>query len=325
MKRLIYPMLAAAVFSCSKEPAPVPGDGLGVLNPEVQLLPVVDADTRAQVDITSLGFPASKIPQGKQMRLRIINAQTGGTRVWDAVSQYSPVRDLLPAGNRYRAQVGSRVPFPDYSNSDAQLVDGGELHKHQPSELIPRVYEGYIGDGYDSLYFEGWSEIVTILPRYTGSDGEGTTVVTPCPIAAHVVNTLVTIEFTDNFKNYFPNGANFRIETLRNSFPRTGTPKIGYDAGAADSYVPAVYYLRPYSFRITGEAVKATPAADIDPVTVRFAETVNASPAPQTLYRYRFDVSGIGGGDSSGITITLNGEPVDTDDTDHELNPDARP
>lgn len=141
---------------------------------------------------------------------------------------------------------------------------------------------------------------------------------TSVQLTAGVANTVVCVKFSENFMGYFGNGAEFTIATdAGNSFG------AGYDAGAGEAGVH-YYFVQPRRFVISGWALKQTPASGMSPVKVEFADTVNESPAAGTMYTYTFDVSTVGSSDG-GVQITLNGDPVETEEVDTELNPGARP
>ncbi len=131
-------------------------------------------------------------------------------------------------------------------------------------------------------------------------------------LTARLLNTIVRVKFTDRFKGYFGSGADFRLTTAAG-----GEFGIGY---AQDG---TCYYVRPAEFEITGEATKQRPSATVEPQTVKFAATKNPAPAPGTLYTYTFDVTETG--DTGEVRITLNDEPVRTEEIDEELNDDAIP
>lgn len=162
-----------------------------------------------------------------------------------------------------------------------------------------------IEEGADKPYFEGIASPVTVERRKQ----------TPVPIRAVLANTAVRIEFTDRFKSYFAGGATFTLTTAAgNQFT------VGYtaeDPTVAETW----WYVRPAAFTISGRATKQRPSATADPETVRFADVKNEKANPTTLYVYRFDISGVGNTD--GVTITLNDEPIGTETIDEELNPDS--
>lgn len=156
-------------------------------------------------------------------------------------------------------------------------------------------------------YFEGSAKAAVAIGRES----------TRVDITARLVNTIVRIDFTDRFKGYFGNGAEFTLTTeAGNEF------SIGYTADDPTT-VGTYQYIRPGGFTIAGEATKQTPSPTQPAQTMKFAETVNEAAAAGTLYSYTFDVSGIG--DTGEVLITLNDTPIRTETIDEELNDDAIP
>jgi len=161
-------------------------------------------------------------------------------------------------------------------------------------------------EGIDLPYFEGSAEAAVAI-------GVESTRVT---LKARLINTIVRVRFTDRFQGYFGGGAEFKLKTAAG-----GAFDIGYTTAEN------CYYVRPAKFSIEGQATKQRPSATTEPPTVKFAETVNETPAPCTLYDYTFDVTGTG--DTGQVQITLNDEPIRTetlgDPAGEELNDDAKP
>ncbi len=203
--------------------------------------------------------------------------------------------------NRVWARVGN------YDVRKDQLLEGEyslEIYSTKTWQGVDQIEEGA-----DKPYFEGTVSGIAIVRRTQ----------TPVTVRAALANTIVRIEFTDSFRSYFANGATFTLKTAaENEFTVSYTAD---DPAVADTW----WYVRPGKpFTITGRATKQTPSATADPETVRFNPVENAAPQPATLYTYRFDISGVGSTGPGGVTITLNGEPVDTEVVDEELNPDSK-
>jgi len=158
-------------------------------------------------------------------------------------------------------------------------------------------------EGEDAPYFEGSTET-------TVAAGKESTHVT---LRARLANTVVRVKFTDRFKGYFAGGAKFTLTTA-----------AGKECGPINYETEGTcYYVRPARFTIAGEATKQRPSATQPAPTVKFAETVNETPAPCTLYDYTFDVTDAGAGQ---VQITLNDTPIRTETlADEELNDDAKP
>ncbi len=157
-------------------------------------------------------------------------------------------------------------------------------------------------EGAGKPYFEAVAETTVAIGQ------ESTSV----KLTARLLNTIVRVKFTDRFKGYFGNGADFTLTTAAGS-------EFALDYTTSEN----CYFVRPAEFVITGQATKQTPSATQPAQTVKFAATTNAAPAPGTLYTYTFDVTGAG--DTGKIDFTLNDEPVRTEALDEELNDDAIP
>lgn len=282
MKKMLAIGAAAALLlgACSKGEVPPPeeGEAYGTLAIDASCAAAVDTVTRAQVELPD----EVVVPDPQEMTMRIASTTPGlnYSRVWARVGNYDTRKDHLLEGD-YQITI--------YSTSTWQGVE-------------------QIAEGANKPYFEGVSDIFTVVRLKQ----------TPVTVRARLANTIVRIEFTDQFKSYFPNGATFTLKTAAgNEFT------VGYTADnptVADTW----WYVRPNkSFTITGRATKQTPSATADPETVRFSPVENEAPKPGTLYTYRFDISGVGGTDPDGVTITINGDPVATETDDEELNPDS--
>lgn len=227
----------------------------------------------------------------------------------------------LPAGDYTVPQVaelGLRVESADPEYDFAQeweTLDSYDPHSDWlwATHYTVILFSGgtYAGatacpEGIDMPYFEGRTRLRVVAGLEP----------TPVFVTVRVANTIVRIAFTERFRSYFPNGAAFTLTTdAGNEFP------VKYTAGEPE---PTTYfYIRPTRFAIAGEATKQAPSPTLPPQTVKFAETVNASPEAGALYTYTFDVSGAGHTD--GVTFTLNDDPIRTEVVDEELNDDAKP
>ncbi len=222
-----------------------------------------------------------------------------------------------------------QVPFPGQLPAAADLTLA--IESTDPAHPYTRVWETL--GSYDSKEDYLFATTYRLL-LYTGAEpgaehsAEGidlpcfeasaeTTVAigtesTRVMLTARLVNTIVRVAFTDRFKGYFGNGADFTLTTAAGS-------EFALDYTTSEN----CYFVRPAEFVITGQATKQTPSATQPAQTVKFAATTNAAPAPGTLYTYTFDVTGAG--DTGEIRITLNDTPVRTEAIDEELNDDAIP
>ncbi len=283
---LVLLAFAAALAACSKGDAPDPdaASGFGSLAVEAVCEPVVEAVTRAQVALPA----GTEIPDWREMTMRIVNPTPGIEygRAWARVANYNKKTDQLPEGRGYTVTIFSTSTWREDAKENKTNVD-------------------YVEEGVDKPYFEGVVSDVAIERRKE----------TPVEIKARLANTIVRIEFSDTFRNYFAGGATFTLRTAAGNAFTTGYEAD--DPTVAETY----WYVRPAAFTISGRATKQTPSATADPETVQFREVVNSAVQPTTLYTYRFDITGVGG--TEGVEITLNGQPVATETIDEELNPDS--
>ncbi|MDE7077467.1 MAG: DUF4493 domain-containing protein [Alistipes sp.] len=221
-------------------------------------------------------IPAEDIPTADELGLLVesVDPEYEFSQVWPALSAYDSQNDYLWA-----------------THYKLSLFSGTEP-----------VGAGLAPEGIGLPYFEG-SETTLV------SVGLETTHAT---VTARLANTAVRLVFTDRFKGYFGNGAEFTLTT------DAGT-EVGLNYETAEKWC----YVRPARFTLSGEATKQTPSATQPAQTVRFAEQVNDDVQPGKLYTYVYDVSGIG--DTGEVIILLNDTPVRTETTDEELNDDAKP
>ena len=129
-------------------------------------------------------------------------------------------------------------------------------------------------------------------------------------IPAKLANAIVKLEFTENFKNYFANGAQMKITSGNGnewSIDYENTPYIFVESGK--------------TVTISGQATKQRPSATVEPAVVVF-DAVEKSLAPCTIYTYKYDVSTAG---SVSVTFSLNNEPSEEIivSEGEELNDDA--
>ena len=271
-------LLAALLAGCAKdEGGNTPATGYGTLRLAVECSPAIAAETRAAGQAE---IPADAIPAISDLALRVesIDPEYVFSQSWKSVGDYDPQNDYL------------------WSTDYAITLFTGETPGVETSP-----------EGADCPYFEGSAEVAVAIGRES----------TRVDITARLVNTIVRIDFTDRFKGYFGNGAEFTLTTeAGNKF------SIGYTADDPKT-VGTYQYIRPGGFTIAGEATKQTPSPTQPAQTVKFADTVNEAAAAGTLYSYTFDVSGIG--DTGEVLITLNDTPIRTETTDEELNDDAIP
>ena len=127
-------------------------------------------------------------------------------------------------------------------------------------------------------------------------------------ITAYIANTLVKVETTEAFNDYFVGGAKFQLTTAAgNTFDVTGKTEP--------------LFIAPAEFKINGTAVKQSIQSGAEGSTVTLPEYKLASPAAQTLYTIKFDVENAG---KATINITLNETLVDSFEIDEELNENSK-
>lgn len=279
MKKVLILLAAAAMAAgCSKSDAEGPAgpERFGSLAVDAAVDAALEAMTRAQAELPA-GTPVPADPMN-ELGMRVLSVTPGISYMnpFIPVSNYNPKRDLLREGD-YRLTFFSTPTFVG--------VDG-------------------IEEGLGKPYWETTVDVTVVALKQT-----------PVEAKAVLANTIVRIDFTDRFKNYFPNGATFTLKTSAgNSFEVKYTAE---DHTVAEQY----WFVRPRSFTISGRATKQAPSSTVDPQTVRFADTVNDEVKPRTLYTYTFDISGVG--DTGEVTVTINDEPVGTEVVDEELNDDS--
>lgn len=130
---------------------------------------------------------------------------------------------------------------------------------------------------------------------------------TQVAITATIANTLVKVETTEAFNEYFVGGAEFKLTTAAgNTFDLTGKTEP--------------VFIAPAEFKITGTATKQSVQSGAAGSKVTLPEYKMTSPAAQTFYTIKFDVENAG---KATINITLNETLVDSIEIDTELNDNA--
>lgn len=128
-------------------------------------------------------------------------------------------------------------------------------------------------------------------------------------IPAKLANSIVKVEFSDNFKNYFENGADFTITSGNGN-----EWAVDYDT------TPYIFVESGKDLTISGSAVKQRPSASVEPAVVEFDDVVKTMVAC-TMYTYKYDVSTAG---NVSVEITITNEPTETIDVGaQEVNDDA--
>lgn len=203
--------------------------------------------------------------------------------------------------NRVWARVGN------YDVRKDLLLEGEyslEIYSTKTWQGVDQIEEGA-----DKPYFEGTVSGIAIVRRTQ----------TPVTVRAALANTIVRIEFTDSFGELLRQRGDLHAEDRRRE--RVHGELHGRRSRGGRHLVVCASGQALHHY---GPRHQADPSATADPETVRFNPVENAAPQPATLYTYRFDISGVGSTGPGGVTITLNGEPVDTEVVDEELNPDSK-
>ncbi|MBE6210851.1 MAG: DUF4493 domain-containing protein [Rikenellaceae bacterium] len=230
----------------------------------------------------------------------------GELRVSGAVSSNVSLKSVATADNTFTL-AGVTLPeseqfslelisaADDSTQSWATIAEFGSEKRYFPegSYTLKAAYGDPTLEGFDiAPYFAG-EEQITVTARK----------VTNAVITANIKHSLVAVECTDNFNNYFTS-ATFKVTTLA--------------GGEFDIELPMskLLFIRPQQFAIECTAIKQTGEEIALPLQI-FTE-VN----PQTRYTVKFDVEQAGG---ATIEISLNDKVVNEVTIDNELNDDALP
>lgn len=148
-------------------------------------------------------------------------------------------------------------------------------------------------EGTNAAHFYGQTG-VQITPRTHSSEN----------ITATLSKALVRIDFTDEFKGYFANGAEIKLATSSNPDAEF---VVTYDNGNAG---------KPYfvlagdakSFTISGKATKQHPATHIQATPIEFTPISRNDVVAHKLYTYVFDVNNA---NSVSVKVTITNEPIE--------------
>lgn len=313
---------AAAVLSltaCSKDTPDLGADkGEGSFRISAVSAPMMnEVTTRAgQVPLTQFGVPAEKLTETWIMaNLRTLVAcidDDENVIARNSANDYNRENPRLsPVPARYSVTMGSTNPLPGYtdpSGGDQHAFDAPKYrHEHPADKLVPQVKEG---EGPDFVYIEGWTEF-----DLGGKEDK------EVEVTVRVANTVVSVEFTEAFLNYFGEGAKVTL-TTKNGFTAEAA---AYAAGEKPA-VAKYFWVRPQEFTLSAKATRQSPSPGLFDAEERdLGKYTVSAPAPQTWYHCVYDVSNVGGtteGEHGGITVTVNNEPVYTEDLgEEEMNP----
>ncbi len=167
-------LLALLTAACSKHVGEVAATGYGTLGVEAECMQVVDARTRAYVELPAGNY---SVPEVAELGLRVESAdpEYDFAQEWETLESYDPANDWLWA-----------------TLYTVILFDGTEYRGAKASV-----------EGVDMPYFEGRARLRVVA----GIEPS------PVHVTVKVANTIVRIVFTERFKGYFANGAKFTLTT----------------------------------------------------------------------------------------------------------------
>ncbi len=175
MKRYIAILLPTLLTAaCSKHVGEGAATGYGSIGVEAECTQVVDARTRAYVELPAGDY---SVPEVADLGLRVESAdpEYDFVQEWETLQSYDPENDWL------WATLYTVVLFADTE------------------------YRGVAAspEGADMPYFEGRARLRVVA----GIEP------TPVRVTVKVANTIVRIAFTERFRGYFANGAKFTLTT----------------------------------------------------------------------------------------------------------------
>lgn len=215
----------------------------------------------------------------------------------DVAATRADVNCTLPSAEDFSLTIeGTSL---QYSSSWQTIADFNADNYLQSGSYKATVETGDLTEeGYDKAAFRG-EQTFTVTARQN----------TEVAITAHIVNALVKVTVTDNFRRYFTGGWQLTLTTAAGNSFDVSEP--------SDEPI----FMAPESFSITGTATKQPNASGADGVTVTLPEMSRDNLAAQTLYTVTFDVSTAG---SATLEILLDDTPVESITIDNELNDNAQ-
>ena len=201
-----------------------------------------------------------------------------------------------PAASDFALEIeGVSHTFNQEYASIAEFNEDGYLHG---GTYKARVVAGDIAEeGLDKATFTGEVEF-SVEPRKS----------IDVNITATIANTLVKVETTEAFDNYFVGGHTFELTTEAGN---------KFDVSAQSEPL----FIAPASFTVAGTAVKQANQSGAEGATIALPEYKMESAVAQTLYTVKFDVKEAG---RATLEITLNEELVESIDIEQELNDNAQ-
>lgn len=152
-------------------------------------------------------------------------------------------------------------------------------------------------EGYDKATFVGVKEFAVVARQKTEVE-----------ITAYIANTLVKVETTEAFNNYFVGGHSLELTTNRGN---------KFDVTAQEEPL----FIEPKTFVINGTAVKQANQSGAEGATITLPEYKMENPQAQRYYTIKFDVKDAG---RATLEITINDDVVESIDIEQELNDNAQ-
>lgn len=185
-----------------------------------------------------------------------------------------------------------------YNKEYANIAEFNEDNYLHLGTYKATVTAGNIAEeGYDKATFVGSEEFYVEARKETAVE-----------ITATIANTLVKVETTEQFRNYFVDGHSLELTTAAGN---------KFDVSAQE----APLFIAPGEFKVNGTAVKQANQSGAEGTTITLPEYKMESAAAQTYYTVKFDVKDAG---QATLEITLNEVLVESIDIEQELNDNAQ-
>ena len=272
-KLLLVALMAMTLIACSKD-----GDGSALL------------DTPAGTGIISLNVSPKIMVDGTR-------AQTNGVDL----TQILEAKYLPESGDVFQLIITSDDPeIDDVETIVASFNEKAKKTYFKEGQYVATVKWGNpANEGKNLPYFKD-ATVVDVIAQ-TKSD----VIMTPA-----LANSVVKVEFSDNFKGYFANGAAITITSGNGN-----TWQVDYDS------TPYIFVESGKTVKVSGSAIKQRPSATVEPEEVTF-EAVEKKLEACKVYTYKYDVTTAG---SVTVQFTVTNEPEEIIEVgDFELNDDAR-
>lgn len=185
-----------------------------------------------------------------------------------------------------------------YAKEYATIAEFNEENHLYGGKYKATVTAGDIAEeGYDKATFVGVKEFAVEARQKTEVE-----------ITAYIANTLVKVETTEAFNNYFVGGRSLELTTNSGN-------KFDVTAQAEPLFI------EPKTFTINGTAVKQPNQSGAEGATITLPEYKMENPQAQRYYTIKFDVKDAG---RATLEITINDDVVESIDIEQELNDNAQ-